>query len=429
MASYLLLRNNKESGPYEWSDLVRLGLKPYDLVWLQGKSAAWRYPSEIEELKPYAPIVEEQPYDRFFKKKTTEKKEECPAPEKPATQEQPAIEKKYEKYIPKKPVFVALPGQNSMPALQPPAGSPVIIVRENPAAAQVGQCNPLDEIKEKYAKTLQQRKDKIARKSFRVASLKRAAVIAGLVLSGVLAGFIIRSNSGQPPLAQQTAQASTIMASAPEPLAAPPLLQEHPAMLSQALSSDILKSGALHTERNLPAKVKERLWQQEKQQLVQDRVEKDPVVMPPPVEKEMPDETPVIKISEPDRLTGERNRRIRTGNEEEKKPAIATNRAAGITSLVSVTSNDYIRVAFGGIRNLQLTVINNSKHKLDKVIVELQYVKPNEEPLKTEHIRFDDIAPNSTATRKVKDTNRGIKVLYKIIEIQPLQPETALSGF
>ena len=68
MPSYRLLRSNKESGPYTLNDLVTLGLKPYDLVWVDGRSAAWRYPSEVAELKEYAPVVEEQPYDRFYKK-------------------------------------------------------------------------------------------------------------------------------------------------------------------------------------------------------------------------------------------------------------------------------------------------------------------------------------------------------------------------
>jgi len=68
MASYLLLRDNKESGPLSLDELVSLGLKPYDLIWIEGRSAAWRYPSEIPELKNFAPVVEEQPYDRFFKK-------------------------------------------------------------------------------------------------------------------------------------------------------------------------------------------------------------------------------------------------------------------------------------------------------------------------------------------------------------------------
>ncbi len=65
---YLLLRNNKQSGPYSLEELKSMGLKAYDLVWLEGKSAAWRYPCEIEDLKSFAPQVEEQPFDRFYKK-------------------------------------------------------------------------------------------------------------------------------------------------------------------------------------------------------------------------------------------------------------------------------------------------------------------------------------------------------------------------
>jgi len=68
MNNYLLLRDNKESGPFSLDDLIHKGLKAYDLVWIEGKSAAWRYPSEITELKPYAPAIEEQPQNRFLKK-------------------------------------------------------------------------------------------------------------------------------------------------------------------------------------------------------------------------------------------------------------------------------------------------------------------------------------------------------------------------
>ncbi|MBO9201786.1 MULTISPECIES: DUF4339 domain-containing protein [Niastella] len=72
MNQYLLLRDNKQTGPYTAQELSAKGLKPYDLVWLEGRSAAWRYPGEIEELKAFAPVVEEQPYDRFYNKAGTE---------------------------------------------------------------------------------------------------------------------------------------------------------------------------------------------------------------------------------------------------------------------------------------------------------------------------------------------------------------------
>src|SRR5687768_13125390 len=81
MSQYLLLRDNKQSGPYNFDELTAKGLKAYDLIWIEGKSAAWRYPSEIQELKPFAPVVEEQPYDRFYKRpNTTVKKQQEATP-------------------------------------------------------------------------------------------------------------------------------------------------------------------------------------------------------------------------------------------------------------------------------------------------------------------------------------------------------------
>src|SRR5580692_3031970 len=80
MATYLLLRDNKQLGPLTLNDLTQKGLKAYDLVWVEGRSAAWRYPSEIEELKPYAPIVEEQPFDRFYKRPVAEPKSPVSTP-------------------------------------------------------------------------------------------------------------------------------------------------------------------------------------------------------------------------------------------------------------------------------------------------------------------------------------------------------------
>lgn len=66
---YRLLRNNKESGPYTKAQLEEFGLKPYDLLWIEGRGGAWLYASEIDDLKSIAPAVEEQPYDRFYKGK------------------------------------------------------------------------------------------------------------------------------------------------------------------------------------------------------------------------------------------------------------------------------------------------------------------------------------------------------------------------
>ncbi|HEU4633974.1 MAG TPA: hypothetical protein VFS22_08320, partial [Flavisolibacter sp.] len=50
---YLLLRNNRQTGPHSLEELLQLGLKPFDLIWVEGKSYGWAYPSEIETLRPF----------------------------------------------------------------------------------------------------------------------------------------------------------------------------------------------------------------------------------------------------------------------------------------------------------------------------------------------------------------------------------------
>ncbi len=54
---YLLLRSNQQTGPHSLDELMQLGLQPFDLIWVEGKSYGWCYPSEIDTLKPFVPAV------------------------------------------------------------------------------------------------------------------------------------------------------------------------------------------------------------------------------------------------------------------------------------------------------------------------------------------------------------------------------------
>lgn len=175
------------------NELLELGLKPYDLVWIEGKSAAWRYPSEVEELKAYTSVSEEQPFDRFFKKNTEVLTSISDSHEK---NELPATQKK---------IFVTLPPSQIEIAETKPEPSPssenayrrvqTITVSENPVAAEIKFAQPLDEIKEMYAKTYQHRKDKIARKNLVLKTLKRASALAFILAMGIMIGFFIKSKS------------------------------------------------------------------------------------------------------------------------------------------------------------------------------------------------------------------------------------------
>jgi hypothetical protein len=96
---YLLLRNNQKTGPYSLDELLQLQLKPFDLVWVEGRSAGWRYPGEIDSLKPYmadvpTPATPFEPIATAALEKETYKQ--------PARAIQPSQTKK---------VFVSMPGK------------------------------------------------------------------------------------------------------------------------------------------------------------------------------------------------------------------------------------------------------------------------------------------------------------------------------
>ena len=99
-----------------------------------------------------------------------------------------------------------------------------------------------------------------------------------------------------------------------------------------------------------------------------------------------------------------------------------------IRDLVTVKNNEYLRGAFGGIRGLELTVYNNSNFLVDEVSVELQIMKPSEQPLRTDIITFRNIAANGKITVKVPDSQRGIRVDYRITNIESKQWQKSTAG-
>ncbi|MEP7372851.1 MAG: hypothetical protein ABI675_05635 [Chitinophagaceae bacterium] len=430
MATYLLLRDNKESGPFSVDDLLNVGLKPYDLVWVQGKSAAWRYPSEVEELKPYAPVVEEQPFDRFYKKPGEEKKEE-PVLIKEQVKYAPSPKEEESKFVPKKSVFVTLPGQKTAAIERPVQPKPVIkespvsasiTISERPEPVEIKYSQPLDDIKEMYVKTLQQRKNKTARKSYLMANLKKAGVVAGLICVGAVTGFMIKSKPGKPDsISQQPVQSTPVLAGN-----IANLKTEDPSLQKKQLVADPTPAENQNEELISSKNLNRSLKEPEEFKPATIRIRKETMIKP--AEKKEFDTNQTAPSAQVDPITGERIRTLRTGNNSIEEKPMEKSHKNSLNDLVSVASNDYKRVAFGGIRNLQLTVTNNSKYELDNVVVELQYLKPSEEPLRTENIKFKGVAANGTSTIRIPDTNRGIKISYKIINIESKQNSDAVAN-
>ena len=126
------------------------------------------------------------------------------------------------------------------------------------------------------------------------------------------------------------------------------------------------------------------------------------------------------KKNNPDRLDSKNN--------NNSDPVFLDESPKDIRRLVTVKSNDYVRGAFGGIRGLELTVYNNSNYLLDEVRVELQIMKPSEQPLRTDVITFKNVAANGAVTVKVPDSQRGIRVDYRITNVASKQWQKNTAG-
>jgi hypothetical protein len=433
MPTYLLLRSNKQSGPFSKEQLLQLGLKPYDLVWVEGKSAAWRYPSEVAELKDYAPVVEEQPYDRFYKKQNDEQKEEEPVAifikneneyeQKKNEYEQPKEVIKeviFEQYMPKKTVSVIMPKRAESLKPEPLKKEEPVFISQSTLAAVIPQkavqpvnvdvetkySQPLDEIKEMYVKQLQQRKYKTAQKKFIIQSLKKAAVFIAIIGSGVLIGFVIKPKNA----VKKNVANPTVQNISPENAGGLSNTQTIPGNSNNtqttkipdfkrpANSNNELRSDPMITANNKTGPSEKKNANEEKDELVIDQQ--------------------AVQTAA-NAAGSERHKNLRSGNAETDATVKSAAVTGDISKLVAVRANNFKLGAFGGFRNLQLTVTNDSKFTLDNVLVELQYLKLNDQPVKIEHIRFQSIEPNGSLTIQIPDNKRGAKLSYRIIKIDP----------
>jgi hypothetical protein len=367
MSKYLLLRDNKQSGPYTVQEIISKGIKPYDLVWLEGKSAAWRYPSEIEELKAYAPAVEEQPFDRFYKKPSAE------ADSKPVIERKSPFEPVIadETFRPKpavsKKVYINFPGGSkkvTVYAEPKPAISPAVD-HERPAAALAPTPPPASERKLLYA-----------------------VAAACFVLLVIISVLIINYGNQRSNIRQLNDMVQQMEKRQ----------HESNTTAQTALASRILPTPRISQDLSTPADQGIKMV--------------TPVVArktSPPQEKILvADATPIKPLVKEEQPPAERPVKAAT------PPPAKEN----LFSLVSVKPNKYKTGVLGGISNLQFELSNNSSHQLQKVAVEIKYLSPEKKIVKTQTIFFENVAPGSQPVLEVPKSNRGVSIDFTITDIK-----------
>lgn len=412
MKKFLLLRSNKQSGPYSADELQQMGLKAYDLIWVDGKSAAWRYPGEVEDLKSFAPPVEEQPYDRFYKKPEAQ---ENKAQEQvsstsiitPQKSEEPAEKQAAKKDKEYKRIFVTLPnGSGAAAPKQPSAPKPVAQQPSQVFGEALQQENgyqyqqPASELPKPQPLKTRARIEKEAvagediyypkSRSRRLKPLVLAGIITGMVAMialGIFIGMSINKKEGFS-LVKKVDKVDKVDNSNKQAA-----INNNTAANQAALHPDPLVG-----EIDKPK---------------QDETSVE--VVPPVVKKK----AAVATDSNKQEMVVNIPAKSDTGDVAEKKEEPVKKPAPkpvvpNLEKLVGVTSNDYQVGPFGGISKLELTVKNTSDYDLNLVVVQVEYLKVSKEVFKTENLYFRDIEANSSATLEAPRSNRGNKVNYKV---------------
>jgi hypothetical protein len=411
MSTYLLLRSNKQSGPYTLDQIRAIGLKAYDLVWIEGRSAAWRYPGEVEEFKSFAPVVEEQPYDRFYKRN-------------PVKIQQPVLESKLQtggnpSFTDQNRTFIYA----SPPAIEktvaeketirvldtalssiPPGPEPVILDEKF--------SQPLDDIKKKYVQEVLNRK----RDSLQFRQLATiAALVFGLILlfsGGIFVGLTINKrviNSTTKDLAKDEVGAGSQQADYhPHPIPVSASLGDQPPDKTATENDDYSQFLAEIEKKEARDRVREK---------TKAAAEKNPATSSVLKNNSGPDSGSLVAPVE-ERPTLHRTDAIVT------RDAVKNN----ISEYVLLSSNKYYVGTFGGISDLEITVSNRSLYPMDLVVAELQYIQANKKIFKTENVFFRNIGPGSSLTQEAPKSSRGVKLQYRITVINSKELGLSYSG-
>ncbi|WP_188927890.1 hypothetical protein [Puia dinghuensis] len=417
-----------------------MGLKAYDLVWLEGRSAAWRYPCEIEELSAFAPAVEEQPFDRFYKRPVTTSIQAAPTSTSPATTISPVTP--VATPVTTTPQYTGepstVPGKRiiyvTMPAGRTPAPvreTPREPLREIPKETVRPVTTYASPVVEDYSSQLPSLEEQLVEFSPRStrrrnARIVRLLAIGACILALLVAGIFIGLSLNKENLGFQ--QQKKLVTNAPakvnepsKPIVQPaqqqlpPVTNPTPGIASRA-STAVGQASTRVPPANTPPSV---TTQKEKPAAPKKKL------FIPPVTKDSPIVTQPAQHREAIHRADIANdiKETKSDNAADKDAV-----RAAFANQVSVGANGYTVGTLGGINNLQLTVTNRSIYPLDLVVVEIQYIQANKKVYKTENLYFRGIGAGAALMQEAPKSSRGIKVQYRILTISSKEGGLTYSG-
>lgn len=433
MKGYLLLRDNRQSGPFTSDELIAKGFKPYDLIWAEGKSAGWRYPGEFPEFRPYAPIIEEQPFDRFYKRDTPssnshpvmEQKLAPPLATLAGALARPSMAKETNQTS--STIFVTLPAEKQAPVMeqaQPMSESPAtggVQTRLAPTTPIVGYSNAhqtdavAPQVSPKPAAPVYFTGTPTRKYSW----MLKTAVAACLLLGGIIIGLLINNGRQSAETASLNARIEQIRArqNASNPALVP---QNTPAVAEQAT---LISSNETSQSANPVSTVG--ITSEPRGNTSQKRAQSGTAAT---TTANTPVTTGAGK-AEPIVFREKNTAQSIQPTEKESNTVSSGTVPESIQHLVALTGNsDYKIGVLGGISGLELTVTNNSLYEIDEVEILVNYLNMDKRVVRSQTLSVQAVKAGDQKTIAVPRSGRGVSVSYSINKVSSRAQELAHSG-
>ncbi|ATL45940.1 hypothetical protein COR50_01500 [Chitinophaga caeni] len=84
---------------------------------------------------------------------------------------------------------------------------------------------------------------------------------------------------------------------------------------------------------------------------------------------------------------------------------------------ITIHHGDYKTGFLGGIKDLKISISNQTEYQLDNVEIEVRYLRSKGDVFKTERYTLKNIREQSTASVKAADSRKGMKVMVRLISI------------
>lgn len=417
---YTLLRDNKQSGPYTLDEMVQLKPRPFDLVWVEGKSAGWSYPSEIDSLKSFVTETVKADNDPVPTRQTSTENGGVPSKVKAETKPQTAIAQ------PPKHIYISLPAGSSLADTKSSLEA-VVEVTENESpeaklerkaqelrnkiqafAEKKNQPKAGDELDTKYSRSLEDIKEEYSswlyqqRKKKNVFS-KKQLMMAGSFSILLLAGYFLL------PLLFASKKDTPHVLSAEEIAAAKPaLISDNSKSTSGTLNKKPVNNSQKKKSKtsNRTANSNTPAVKRKTEKLENDGIDSyiDSLKM---IEKNESAADADVAYEPSRNENNSRQSTKRSDGPASGKTTVKKDNAVSFAELVKLSEST-------GSGTPHLSLYNNSNRLIKFVAVDVSYYRANRKLLKKKTLYFNDIPPGSSAKLFVPREKNATSVQYQM---------------